>query len=432
MGGGAENGKRGLILQHFFYGGIMSGKLKVMLVLALMPIVLGARMAGAGELKVGDKMNLSFTSVSGQQVNMQALAGKIVVVDMWATWCGPCMHEAPHMVAINQKYGAKGLQLIGISLDEDKSALLATLPTAGLTWPQYFDGQGWKNKFAVQWGVASIPRTFLVGPDGTILWTGHPSLIDGPIEDAFKDHPPILVDPAIVAAANKSLDEVDKDLVDQKQSAAIKVLAGIAPDATKDEKFAARMDAEKKKLGDAADGMLAEIQPLVDQKQYVEAAARLSNLCIALGSLPQASQARQKLDALMANPDAKAAIDHAKKEATANDALTAAQKLQTDKKDEEAYRSFKNIVKAFKNTSAAPVAAAAVAAYEKDPDFVKKANTDATAGQANAALALANSYRAAGLTDKATNKYQMVIDQYPNTTQAETAAKALKEMADSQ
>ena len=70
-------------------------------------------------VNVGDTPTLQFKSVQGDQINLAALRGKIVIVDFWATWCGPCMAEAPHMVQINQKYKDKGLQMIGISLDQN-------------------------------------------------------------------------------------------------------------------------------------------------------------------------------------------------------------------------------------------------------------------------------------------------------------------------
>ena len=75
---------------------------------------------------VGDPVQIAFKAVDGTPINTQALQGKLVVVDFWATWCGPCMQMVPHMVELNQKYGSKGLQIIGISLDEDRQAMINT------------------------------------------------------------------------------------------------------------------------------------------------------------------------------------------------------------------------------------------------------------------------------------------------------------------
>src|SRR5271170_227319 len=87
-----------------------------------------------GTVQVGDTPQIQFTAADGTHVDLAALKGKIVIVDMWATWCGPCMAEAGHMVQINQKYGDKGLQIIGISLDQDKPTMLAVAKEKGFTW----------------------------------------------------------------------------------------------------------------------------------------------------------------------------------------------------------------------------------------------------------------------------------------------------------
>src|SRR5947209_13355378 len=167
---------------------------------ALLLLVLAPR-SSRGAVAVGDQPKLEFKAADGTPVSLDKLKGKLVVVDFWATWCGPCMAQAGHMVELNNKYGPQGLQVIGISLDQDKQQMLATAKEKGFTWPQYFDGLVWENKLAGTWGVHGIPATFLIGPDGKVLWTGHPGHIDAPLAQAFKEHPPVLVDPAVLADA---------------------------------------------------------------------------------------------------------------------------------------------------------------------------------------------------------------------------------------
>ncbi len=108
--------------------------------------------------------------LAGKPISGGALTGKVVLVDFWATWCGPCRGELPNVIATYHKHHAEGFEIIGVSLDSDREKLDAFLKqTEGMTWPQYFDGQGWGNKLAVKYGVESIPFAVLIGPDGKII-----------------------------------------------------------------------------------------------------------------------------------------------------------------------------------------------------------------------------------------------------------------------
>ncbi|HTY88113.1 MAG TPA: TlpA disulfide reductase family protein [Candidatus Acidoferrum sp.] len=109
--------------------------------------------------------------VSGQPLSLASYRGKVVLIDFWATWCGPCRGEIPNVVATYQKYHSQGFEIIGISLDEDRDKLLSYTKQMNMTWPQFFDGQGWSNKLAVKYGVESIPATFLLNGDGKIIGT---------------------------------------------------------------------------------------------------------------------------------------------------------------------------------------------------------------------------------------------------------------------
>jgi len=120
---------------------------------------------------VGSTMDIAFTSTAGDEIDLSKMNDKVVLVDFWATWCGPCVAEMPTVIAAYEKYQDKGFEVIGISLDQDMEALDKFTKERGMTWPQYFDGKGWENTIAGKYGISGIPATFLIGKDGKIVAT---------------------------------------------------------------------------------------------------------------------------------------------------------------------------------------------------------------------------------------------------------------------
>ena len=111
---------------------------------------------------------LEFTSLSGNQVSLANLKGKVVLIDFWATWCGPCRRVMPDLVETYKQYHDKGFEIIGISLDRDKSQLEKYMQEMGITWPQYFDGLMWNNKITRRFGIRGIPHIVLVDKNGAV------------------------------------------------------------------------------------------------------------------------------------------------------------------------------------------------------------------------------------------------------------------------
>jgi thiol-disulfide isomerase/thioredoxin len=116
--------------------------------------------------------DFSEKDLDGKPLNLESHRGRVVMVDFWATWCGPCVAEFPNVHAAYEKYHSKGFDIIGISLDEDRAALDSFIKEKGVAWPLYFDGKGWENKLARQYGITSIPATYLLDQSGKIVSVG--------------------------------------------------------------------------------------------------------------------------------------------------------------------------------------------------------------------------------------------------------------------
>ena len=107
--------------------------------------------------------------VNGKMINIKSLRGKYVLIDFWASWCGPCRGENPNVLNAFNKYKNKNFTVLGISLDKSKDAWQEAIKHDGLTWQHVSDLKGWSNAVAQQFGIQSIPQNFLIDPTGKII-----------------------------------------------------------------------------------------------------------------------------------------------------------------------------------------------------------------------------------------------------------------------
>jgi thiol-disulfide isomerase/thioredoxin len=117
---------------------------------------------------LGKPFALTFTAVDGREVDLEKLKGKIVLIDLWATWCGPCVAALPKVKETYEKLRKLDFEIVGVSFDSDKEVLKKFVQAKEIPWPQYFDGEGWENKIGKEYGVSSIPSMWLIDRKGIL------------------------------------------------------------------------------------------------------------------------------------------------------------------------------------------------------------------------------------------------------------------------
>jgi peroxiredoxin len=129
-----------------------------------------ARIVLLSKIETG-RQALDFTqqNVEGKTVSLASYRGKYVLLEFWASWCGPCRGENPNLRKQYQLYKDKGFEIIGVSLDHDKEAWKKAIEKDQLPWIHLSDLQGWKNAVSTSYGIMAVPANFLIDPQGKIV-----------------------------------------------------------------------------------------------------------------------------------------------------------------------------------------------------------------------------------------------------------------------
>ena len=127
-------------------------------------------MAGAARRLnlIGNPIQVVGTTTDGKPLDWKKYRGRVVLVDFWATWCGPCLHELPNIRKMHDAYGEKGFEVVGISMDEDRERLELFLEKNPMPWPTLHEESG-MNPTAVHYGISTLPATLLIDKEGNVI-----------------------------------------------------------------------------------------------------------------------------------------------------------------------------------------------------------------------------------------------------------------------
>jgi len=115
------------------------------------------------------RLDFTVADIKGDSIKLSSLKGKVLILDFWASWCGPCRFSNKHLVKLYNKYKDKGLEILSVSLDEEVNDWKKAVTKDKITWVQGIDRGGWDALAAIKWQVDALPSSFVVDKNGDVV-----------------------------------------------------------------------------------------------------------------------------------------------------------------------------------------------------------------------------------------------------------------------
>lgn len=346
----------------------------VLLLAAISPVLVGVETATAQDRpRPGDKMpNIDLGLVlHNNQFNVDPgdLQGYVIVVEFWATWCGPCLQTIPHLNELHREYKDRGVLFIGIS-DEDAKTV-TNFMTNDLKMEYLVASSG--SKVSRRYGITGIPHAFLVDPAGIIRWAGHPAAdLESQLAKLVKSSPPTrrlgggpehnqrlltrsaqaILKPGGAVIAARNLRRIDVEALSEVKG------------------HQARYESLGKLVDALARTELDKASALAQAQQYTQALAELRRIAGDYAGSAVGRMAAAQIVKLQDSPEVQMAQREAILERYASNSLKRAKRLAEKGQHVSAYRKLQMVFAKYPGTKSAEEARALMNNYEQDEQFM--------------------------------------------------------------
>jgi thiol-disulfide isomerase/thioredoxin len=379
--------------------------------------------AGAQQLRFGapaPEIDARFWLNSKEPVSLQSLRGRIVVLEFWATWCGPCRTSIPHLNELHESWKEKGVVIVSLS-EEPRRIVENFAKSANM---KYLVGA--ESSSSDKYGARSIPFAFLIDPKGNLAWAGHPVMgLDAAIETAYRKTPPELMTKRLASDLADDLKNARSGYERGDFGRAWRLAQKVTQDAHKaTDQYTAAVALSKELLA-VAEKRMKQASENLSMKNYGEAVGLLSSVGEDFDGSEPAAKAVGLLADLKKNPEAREALKQAEAAARAKQKYDQAEEEKNRQHYASAHRTYSDLIAKYPDTRYASLAKGKIDTMMTDEEIAKTVRDDLARRDCVSWMSMARNYARAGQKDKAKEYYQRIIEKYPDTTYAKTAGEEL-------